>query len=320
MPSSDAATTTRKTRVRAQSNERSACEAVKADLARAVRGRLPLQSRPFRACGREGTALVYSTTVVKVLPMSAAEHSRRARAWGHAAAARVGPALSGARLAEAAWFVPFRGIALAPEGDVEWTGWSCVHVQKLEPIAHYEALPVLALLRQTADVGLVHTDPSLENIMAEPSSPSEYRFIDWETAAAFEPRRPRGRSACHFCDVAYALMLAMLLANASLKRTPATETLLAGLRAEQARVAASAATRRWRRPFVRQHEDRRAEAREGLVGGEAYDAAVAADDHAAALRALRVWEASDATVSRSALQTLRDVAVARFEFARHLGL
>lgn len=214
---------------------RDACEAVQRDMKRSIRNRIPLQIAPFTKCGREGTVFYFSTTVVKVLPMNEREHESRCELWIAASEHGVGPATIEAQM----WFTEF-GFGITDLDETGWTGWSSVQTLRLEPVSGtYDEIlrKTIELIRRTADAGLLHADPTMDNIMQLPDG--SLVFVDWEDGLQFEPRTRalERQKKCPFCVIAFALMLHKLHTTL---RMDSTENFPPAQRTELSRLAEAA--------------------------------------------------------------------------------
>ena len=184
------------------------CKLVQSDMFRAVQLRSPLQLKPMKKCGREGTVFVYEKTVVKILPMSPEEHMKRAKIWALASLREVGPYIADPSQIR---FELFR-FNFKDTLKLGWTGWSTIQTVKLEEIFKPNLDSILDLVSRTSRAGLLHIDASMSNIMM--NAEKKYFFVDWEYAITFEPRVKK-RGICPFCRIAYVFMLSKLLVSFS---------------------------------------------------------------------------------------------------------
>lgn len=160
-----------------------------------------IEAGAMRICGRKGT-FVHSRTAIKVLPMSREGHRKRREIWTQASVARVGPEIADPADIR---FREFRRFALKSKAP-SW-GWSSVQMEKLQPIHEPELVKAKELITLTALSGLMHMDPSMDNIMMRDNG--TYVFVDWEDGIKFEPRKTEG-GVCPFCNVAEAFMMVKL--------------------------------------------------------------------------------------------------------------
>jgi len=177
------------------------CTTIQNDMKRALGVNVTLMSVPSKSCGREGTVFFFSTTIVKILAINKDDHTRRTYIWRYAEKCKVGPRIIHA------WFTPFE-FEFVDDDNTGWSGWSCIQSTKLKAITNVDLDKVKSLLYKTAMCGLLHMDPSLDNIMI---AENDYLFVDWEDALQFKPRIKSKRSKrCPFCLIAYTIMIASI--------------------------------------------------------------------------------------------------------------
>ena len=195
------------------------CTKIQNDMLAAVKNRFDpkherLQqpiSNKFKKCGREGTVFLFENTAIKVITFNQIGHDQRVENWEAAMKAEVGPSIKNT------WFTKFKFDIDKTRGEIPeeaWTGWSCVQSTSLNSIQEINMQKIVRLIEKTANAGLLHMDPSIDNMMEHKINETiEYRFIDWEEAAMFDPRKKNG--VCLFCQISKAIMLALLKVSIS---------------------------------------------------------------------------------------------------------
>lgn len=183
------------------------CDQVQKSILQAARKRFPFneQSRDI-LCGNEGMVLKFSTTIVKVLASNEEEHERRILIWLNASRKDIGPLILSRK--SMSWFVPFQDWIMKAKST--FTGWSCIQMRKIDKLSEpVEINKLIALFDKTANAGMLHMDPSVDNIRL--NDKKEYTFIDWEQGRIFETRHRKKR--CLFCLFAKFIMIRFSIHN-----------------------------------------------------------------------------------------------------------
>lgn len=189
---------------------RAQCNIVQNSIRKAAKKRSPLQTldpnyAPSNICGNEGMIFVFSTTVVKVMASNQEGHSRRVLLWMHASHNEIGPLILTPH--EMSWFVPFQWTM---KEDSTYKGWSCVQMRKLSTaIKSVNINYLLTLFETTANAGMLHMDPSMNNIMLD-NKQEKYMFIDWEEGRIFAKRKNK-KYDCLFCLFAEFIMIRLVI-------------------------------------------------------------------------------------------------------------
>ena len=182
------------------------CDQVQKSILQAAIKRFPFnQQSNHIICGNEGMVLKFSTTIVKVLASNEEEHKRRILLWLNASRKDIGPLILSRTMS---WFVPFQYWIM--EEKSTFTGWSCIQMKKIDKLSKpVEVNKLIALFDKTANAGMLHMDPSVDNIRL--NDKKEYTFIDWEQGRIFETVRRKKR--CLFCLFAKFIMIRFSIYN-----------------------------------------------------------------------------------------------------------
>lgn len=153
-------------------------------------------------CGNEGMVYVFSETIVKICPSTKKQHQKRIKLWIEASRHMVGPLLLSCL--GVSWFEEWKEWNMK-SGSL-YTGWSGLETEKLRPIEEINIAKILELIQKCANVGMLHMDPSTNNIMTRKE---EYVFIDWEDGRMFKPQT--NSNSCIVCEFAKFVMIQLFI-------------------------------------------------------------------------------------------------------------